>query len=236
MPLRLESLKSWLLTAFALPAAFQLLESIDGRLSFGPLMERAILNFRNVSIAFWNAVGGFVELDLAGVEGILTFYLMLLLTCVRSAFQENRADDHIFKYVLEAMSQAIIVVSISTGLTGAFWESSFSIGVFFIIFLSSSRWVRRERLTPVGAFITIALLLALAYLLGTFDTTSTENRYSLPLWAALAIVVGVVNNSVGVTRLFFTRIFVFACGIFAIDFLHTQIIPAVDEFLKGAGA
>jgi hypothetical protein len=232
-------LKSWLLSAFALPMAFQLLVSIDERLSFGPLLERAVLHFREVSIAIWSYVANFVDINVIGIEGILTFYVILLLTCLRSGFLIVDQDRSIYKFSLEAFSQSLIVLAFSSVFSEVVWSDLLVFLIFFVGFLWSSYSFQREMMHPIVAFSVIILSLAFVYVLGTFWPNPSQyinNPYETALWGALAVSVGVVNRSVGVSNLFFTRALVFALGVFMIDFLHTKLIPTIDGFLKGAGA
>jgi hypothetical protein len=236
---RLRSIKSWLLTAFALPAALQVLSSVDERLNFGPLLERAVLNFRDVSTAFWILISNFLAIDLRGAEGVLTFYIILVAVCFRAEFFSDISSFEFRYIVIESMSQSLIFVAlISVGVENL-WSFLILGLVYFLGFFLTTYYFSGDRIRPLRASVILVSILIIFTIFWYFlfsGNRGSGNSLRVILIGFLAASVSVVNNSVGVNRLFFSRVVVFSAGIFSIDYVHSKLIPAIDEFLAGAGA
>jgi hypothetical protein len=235
-------LRSWLLTLIAIPLGLQGLASLDERLEFGPLLERALLNYDKVIEAFWRFVGYHLGFDAIGVEGVLTFYLMLLLACLYAALGKNvfstvHASHHGASYILEIGCQALLL----TLLIGAFSHGVFTALAIFSIFIcgfhvASRRW-RENPLSPLGAFLSVSFVIVFVFLLALFvprPWVGASNPLIDPLSGGLAIAVGIVNNAVGVDKQIFSRGTVAAVGVYAIDACHRVLIPHLEMLLRGA--
>nr|WP_298094272.1 hypothetical protein [uncultured Shinella sp.] len=236
---RFEIFKSWLLTAFAFPAALQILESVNPKMSFGPLLERIILNFHVVSIAFWAMISNFSHINLSGIEGILTFYLILIAVCVRSIFSRVDGVGSFYEFLIESFSLSMIFVAFTASRFDSYISIFVNFFIFFGVFLWASLDGRFESGNAKSALLMIVGCLFLLYFVGNFLPgiyKVSGNSYFLPLMGVLGAVVGIVNKSIGVSKLFFTRIVVFAFGIFAIDGMVSVVVPAIDNFLLRAGA
>jgi hypothetical protein len=235
-------LGSWLLTAFALPGALQVLSSVDSRLTFGPILERIILNFRAVSVALWHLVSIPLGIDLSGIEGVLTFYVICIAVCFRSMWMGKSEETALLRFrFFETISITAILVCVAFSANMSIWEFV-CISAIFAVFVFWQIYKRDYNIqSPLAGILLIIAVIVFCFVLSSLPNPWTSDRvsespYGSALWSALSIVIGITISVVGAKNLFFTRILVFALGIFAIDFGHRTLIPTIDTFLKGAGA
>ena len=64
---------------FATPATLSILAKLDKRLDFAPLLERAVINFKSVSLYAWKQLEDLTGIIFTEYYEILTFSLLLLL-------------------------------------------------------------------------------------------------------------------------------------------------------------
>ncbi len=230
--------QNWLVNVFAVPAGLAVLASFSEKLNFGPIVERVILNYEKVSIAIWSYVAYIINIPLEPLHGILTFYVVLISVCARSVLISSNTDSTINHYIGESFSQSLILFFLTNSPEDGILGSIFFISVFFGIFFLSS-YFRRYDYYPLAAVLAIlgVILLSILLILCAPDSYSPQlNPSSSPLWSGVAIVVGLANRSIGVSRMFFTRVLVFVLMVFCADFVGTRVLPWIDGLLTSVGA
>lgn len=232
---------SWLMTAFAAPGGLSVLANLDDRLDFRPFLERIILNFMKVSQYVWGLVDGLLGIDfLRSIHGQLTFFIIFAGVVMRYVAIRRRADAEFSfpKSLLDLSCQSVIIyifvipqeLDLRTRLLSAAMYPLFMSGLVLYFSFGKSR-------EPVVIFLYVISILWIGLFPSVFPSEHVSNYdYRVYLVNAVILVIVFLSNLyVRPWNLFYTRIIVFAVGIYLLDYISGVLIPNLDGLLKSIG-
>ena len=234
---QITQLTHWLQIAFGVPAGLALLSKLDERLDFGPILERVVLKFNVVSEYAWSAIGSFIDRDLSAYHGLLSFFALSFGLILRSIIFPSKLKinkkDRI--YWIEMFSLTFIFVLFVSNFEFNSMQSFIStIIIYFIIVVIFSRQGDFRNAPPLQALaILLAFTVVVSILLYIFGD-GMRIKYILGYYIGTFLIL--CSKMLGPENLVFTKIGVFAFGIFMLDFSSRVVIPGLNNFLERIGA
>lgn len=247
-------LREMLVALFATPAALSVLAKLDSRLDFASLLERIILNFDHVARAVWNAVSGWIGIDLTRYHQFLTFSVLLiapiLTTRVRSWLEHPIAGEAEPKEGKPGCILPIVAVCFLLWLIKLFEVGDSLLFLAPVLMLlvvpafAPDYWRERHDKTSLTNGIRLAQGIGLLGLglfslwVGIRDLIDWEVPLDVKLVFILFSIFGVVLIYYAFSEAMKTLAYaaLWVSGIVILNWIATVAIPGVDAFLKGAGA
>lgn len=233
--------KEWLLLFVSAPAAFGFLGKIDDRISFGPLLTRMILGYKEVSRALWQAVSPFLPF-LQGVDHLLLSFIALILVpsiayIAASAFRP-KPRRNLYWALLSEVSVVVVATSFHPGLLFIVMFAGALVGASE--YASKRIQVVDEAMRPAASvftFVGILMCSMVLFLLITWASTGSYNRGEKAVILALLVgLFAVIHFAVARGMRSPGYLVLIALGVFCFDWLADAAVPALDGWLDSAGA
>lgn len=236
-----NKLRSWIMTAFAVPTSLSVLAKLDERLDFKPLLERVILNFSIVSKFFWAKIDEFLRIDfLHSIHHQLTFISIMAGVLIKFYASRRKIDDEFraTQSAIEALCQSVVAyIFVFDNAFDEYGEKLIAT-CFYTIHLFGLNIPHRFKTEGYQAayFMHALVILGLAMVMSYDEYNSgAPIAKSVSDFIALLILF-VLNLYIKPWSMLFTRITVFSIGIYILDYLAGTLIPDLNHLLDRIGA
>lgn len=232
--------KSWLATAFSIPASFSILTIIIPESSLSEILSRIVLSYRKFIEGVAENISAYINLDITNFAGTIVLFLFLIISyfgyfkfqIIETQYGFSFCPFHVLESYCRSLIASALFLSNTNNTELSVWISSFVICVFLLFYLSFEI-IRKNKIFEFPMSIIFAFIFSPIFYYFFADD-----------FADFAVIIGICSimafmsfcESVPFQYKVGMRVIVCVLGIFVADFTLRIIVPTIIAFLDSIGA